>query len=164
MSCFKQETSVILETLDQQRQIIDFAQEITGQPTVLATRHRSASTYIVPRRSHGSSYSRADATAGSSYLSQERRPAAYYSSYDRDAHQPSTSHYRSVARPIIDTARAPGALDPMDPNGIQGLLVQDSYALIDRKIRDFEEMNQRADELEKLVRFHSGDLHAPADE
>ena len=64
-----------------------------------------------------------------------------------------------MARPIIDGTRTPGSLDPIDPNGIQGLLVQDSYALIDRKIRDFEEMNQRADELEKLVRSNSRPPH-----
>jgi hypothetical protein len=132
---------------------------MTGTEMLSTNRHRSASTYVTPRRSHGSSYSRADATAGSSYLSQDRRPA-YYGSYDRDAHQTSTSHYRSVARPIIDGPRAPGWLDPIDPNGIQGLLVQDSYALIDRKIRDFEEMNQRADELEKLVRSNLRSQHA----
>jgi hypothetical protein len=42
-------------------------------------------------------------------------------------------------------------LSPTDPNGVQGLLVQDSLASVDKRIRDFKEMKYRASDLETWV-------------
>lgn len=39
-------------------------------------------------------------------------------------------------------------MSPIDPSGIQGLLIQDSLVLIDKRIKDFREMEYRASDLE----------------
>jgi hypothetical protein len=42
-------------------------------------------------------------------------------------------------------------LSATDPNGVQGLLIHDSVALVDKRIRDFKEMKDRASDLETWV-------------
>jgi hypothetical protein len=90
------------------------------------------SSYLVPREP--SYYDRRPT------VSYERRPSHYYGS--------PTPHEAVSPRPT------PGSqIDPTDPSGIGGVLIQDSYALIDRKMREFYEMNNRASELEAWVCF-----------
>jgi hypothetical protein len=42
-------------------------------------------------------------------------------------------------------------LSPTDSDGIQGLLLQDSLALVDKRIRDFRQMDDLASDLENWV-------------
>lgn len=42
-------------------------------------------------------------------------------------------------------------LSPIEPNGVQSLLVQDSLVLLDKRIRDFKEIEERAIDLETWV-------------
>ncbi|CZR67669.1 uncharacterized protein PAC_17568 [Phialocephala subalpina] len=166
ISCLKQEISVIIETLVQQRRIINFAQPFLGgqpleieDPILRTSRSRyPGESYLVPAASTrppyyshgGTSYSRADATIGSTYRSRARQSSSYYEreDYDRDVQQ-SGLYLRPLIRPM-GPPRTPGSqLDPTDPNGVQGLLVQDSQALIDRKIQEFREIVDRATDLEK---------------
>jgi len=54
---------------------------------------------------------------------------------------------------VIESLQSPASqLSPTDPSGVQGLLNQDSQALVDKRIRDFREINDRASDLETWVR------------
>lgn len=124
ITSFKQEISVIVETLQEQQKILDFAQPNPGGMARSSDIFRSSTE---PRP----------------YLTNE--PSYLVPAVD------SRSRTRSRSR-TIPRAGTPGRqLDATDPNGVLGLLMQDSQALIDRKIREFQEMNTRASELEAWV-------------
>jgi hypothetical protein len=105
------------------------------------------------------------------YEGPSRHPDARYASrhaiepayYDRDPdryalrhraqeyHNTYASNYDMPV--IIDSLQSPASqLSPTDPSGVQGLLNQDSRALVDKRIRDFREINDRASDLETWVR------------
>ncbi|KAH8654579.1 hypothetical protein BGZ60DRAFT_532947 [Tricladium varicosporioides] len=156
ISCFKQEISVILETLEQQRSIIQVAQpsltfhetrqEFKIRPTNLVSQYRTK-PHINLDDEHGSHYSRADATAGSSNIGPYGRTPLYRAS---ERYQTNSAKIHSrVPETFAGTFQTYNSqLDPLDQSGIQTLLQQDSQALIDSKIRDFREMSIRASELE----------------
>ena len=147
----------------QQRLILDYAQAVPAAsqlPEVILPvqyERRSRLNYVQGR----SSVSRVNPTYS--------RPRDFHSSRPGAAHGPSylvpreSSSVNYDRRPTVSYASpnafmppspppTPGSqIDPTDPTGIQGLLTQDSYALIDRKIREFQEMNERASELEAWV-------------
>jgi hypothetical protein len=53
----------------------------------------------------------------------------------------------------IESLQSPTSqLSPTDPNGVQGLLNLESRALVDKRLRDFREINDRASDLETWVR------------
>ena len=67
--------------------------------------------------------------------------------------RPEVAYDHSAKMPYTGRAQTPGSqIDPTDPSGIHGLLIQDSYALIDRKMRLFQDLRDRATELEDEVR------------
>ncbi|KAH6668177.1 hypothetical protein B0J14DRAFT_600005 [Halenospora varia] len=155
ISCFKQEISVILETLEQQRSIIQVsqpsyatqtAQEFRIRPTNPESQYRARS-HVNIEDEYGSHYSRADATAGSSNVGGYGRVPVYRAS---ERHQANAANiYSRTPQPFAGAFQTYSSqLDPLDQNGIQNILQQDSQALIDSKIRDFREMNIRASELE----------------
>jgi len=158
---FKNEVSVILETLGQQQRLLNSSQTLDRDH--YATEHNPA---IQRSRSRSRSYAfgSAHANYGSSYLAPEEpsashsryrsrstsRPRSYYPDMD-PVYYSGPSHLRSSDDPGY-SFEGP-KLDPTDPRGVQGLLTQDSQAVTDRKIRAFQEMNIRASELEKWVSF-----------
>jgi len=121
----------------------------------------SANDFVLGRTRPTSYYSRADATQGSSYLAPDRRTALYSHQRSRSESRPHEPEYTSYGRTSYarGTFRPPdrpqiydvSKLDPTDPRGVQGLFIQESQAVIDRKIRAFKEMNIRASELETWV-------------
>lgn len=46
-------------------------------------------------------------------------------------------------------------LSPTDPNGLQGLLILDSLALLEKRIREFKELNDQVSDLEIWVSLRS---------
>jgi hypothetical protein len=64
-----------------------------------------------------------------------------------------TSRFHSPPNIIaqIDERSQP-ELSPIDPDGLQGMLVQDSGAHLDKRLREFEEMHYRISQLERWVR------------
>lgn len=55
--------------------------------------------------------------------------------------------YRYASNNFADRSR----LSPIEPNGVQSLLVEDSLVLLDKRIRDFKEIEERAIDLETWV-------------
>jgi hypothetical protein len=70
-------------------------------------------------------------------------------------------HVSNYDMPIVIEPLHPLAsqLSPTDPSGLQGLLNQDSQALVDKRLRDFREINDRASDLETWVRHTSHIIH-----
>jgi hypothetical protein len=144
----------------QQRLILDYAQRLAATPGPSDnTRHvhyDPSPSYLppAPRESsylrpdpHYSSHSRSRSYSRDVTYGRSHTRAEYYDD-DPYISNPRPSAYQSISRP-----RTPGSqIDPIDPSSIQGLLIQDSYALIDRKMREFEEMTTHASELEAWVR------------
>lgn len=137
LTAFKQELRVISTTLQQQRAILLYAERIAtaarpSEVTIPVQPDPSPGSYLVPpvdtylEQHHSSSFSR------------ER---SYSGHHQRNA--PTTHN----ARPGVPSSQ----IDPTDPSGVQGLLIQDSYALIERKMSLFEELKIRAEELEEEV-------------
>ncbi|KAF4628859.1 hypothetical protein G7Y89_g9299 [Cudoniella acicularis] len=164
ISCFKQEISVILETLEQQRRIVNFAQPASASRTVefVTSTQKRPQPYLMPSDPYES---RKEAYSSRPFVSKNKETSSYRdrSAYNqgsayRDLHtQESTYYENDVQRQHVPFYRASGPsiasatgsqIDPTDPNGIQGLLMQDNQALVDSKIREFQEMNIRASELE----------------
>lgn len=147
---FKQEVFVIDQTLRQQRRIVDSSQltdysahrsiplethKMSFNSRERSNIHRTSPRTIQPVNEHGYSRSR-------SY-----KRDAYYDEYDDD-----DNFLQPIVIENIGPPRAPGSqLDPTDPSGVKDILVGDSLALIDRKMREFQEMNERASELETWV-------------
>lgn len=53
---------------------------------------------------------------------------------------------------VIESLQSPvSQLSPTDPSGVQGLLNLESQALVDKRLRDFREINDRASYLETWV-------------
>jgi hypothetical protein len=161
LTAFKQELRVISKTLQQQKAILLYAERIAtaARPSEITAPIQpdpSPSSYLMPeeatyleqRHSHSHERSRS--------IARERPSPVYY---------PGQSPAAYIARP-----GTPGSqIDPTDPSGIQGLLIQDSYALIERKMRLFEELRIRAEELEEevchafilpLYQFTSSPIHS----
>jgi hypothetical protein len=119
-------------------------------------------------RDQGSSYA---GPQEASYVSQRERESGrseYFDDrrtreYDVPTVERSRSEYVERTRTEIEPAEritivesrqiAGSQLDPTDPNGVQGLLIRDAQALVDRKIRAFQDMQSRASELETWVRL-----------
>lgn len=117
---------MIRETLLQQRRILDHA-ETSG-------RGRNASRF-----------SSLDRKAVYEY------DEPYASRIDYDDEDRQTTR-REDQPTIVYSSTAPASqLSPTDPSGFRGLLTQDSLALIEKRIRDFKEMYDRASDLETWV-------------
>ena len=134
LTAFKQEIRVILKILQQQRAITCYADRIAtaSSPAEISigTGHDPSPSYLIPQ--------------DPSYAEQG------YHSHSRSRSYSRQQGHR--ASPYVRRLQTPGSeIDPTDPSGIQGLLIQDSYALIDRKMRLFEELRIRAEELEEEV-------------
>jgi len=71
--------------------------------------------------------------------------------YENDYENPALARTSQISNPRMSSSQ----LDPIDPSGVQGLLIQNSRAVIEKKIREFEEMNTRATELGIEVYFIS---------
>lgn len=124
-------------------------------PTFLAPPAPRGPSYLEPEPYYSSQYrSRSLSRSRSRSYSQE---ATYGSSRPRDDYYDEDTHLSLARRPspYVSISWPPTSgsqIDPTDPSGIQGLLIQDSYALIDRKMRELEEMAVHASELEAWVR------------
>jgi hypothetical protein len=134
LTAFKQEIRVILKTLQQQRDILCYADRIVNasRPAEISARtgHDLAPPHLIPQHP--------------SYAERGYHSHSRLRSYSRE------QGYR--ASPHVRRLQISGSeIDPTDPSGIQGLLTQDSYALIDRKMRLFEELGIRAEEIEEEV-------------
>ena len=126
---------MILKTLQQQRLILGYAERIAT-----STRPAEITIPVVQQ----------EILQDSPYLEVSRLEPRYSSnsrsrSYSRE--QPTYGPSPYIGRPQTPSSQ----IDPTDPSGIQGLLIQDSYALIERKLRLFEELKIRAEELEDEV-------------
>jgi hypothetical protein len=121
----------------QQRLILDYIQGIYMMPrppeiTPSAQYERTPYRYVEPRSISQQVEPR--------YSSNTRRREPYISSY-RVPREPlyyerRPSHYFGSLTPqeAAFPRPTPGSqIDPTDPSGIRGVLIQDSYALIDRK-------------------------------
>lgn len=134
---------MIWKALQQQRRILDYAERIAT-----ATRPAEITIPVIQQ----------EALHDSPYLEVSRFEPEYHSnsrsrSYSREQATAGHLRHHSTPTPYIGRPQTPGSqIDPTDPSGIQGLLIQDSYALIDRKMRLFEELKIRAEELEDEVR------------
>lgn len=149
ISCLKEEIAVILDNLILQGRIVTdpqlFNQPVETRSSPIVVRQTLAADYeIAPMsfHSHASSHhhyssSQVGPLQGTVY------PSRYRSSYrNEDAGRPTNVAQHEKSRP-------PGTqIDPTDPDGVQGLLIQETQALVDRKIRGFQQMLDRASELE----------------
>ena len=140
LTAFKQEIRVILKTLQQQRLILIYAERIatacrSSESPVPTIHQEAAPSYLVTK---DQPYIQVETRNQSSY---GRARSSYGRDRERSISEQRPSHYAG-------RSSTPGSqIDPTDPGGVQGLLIQDSYALIDRKMRLFEELRIRAEEL-----------------
>jgi hypothetical protein len=129
VTLLKQEISVIRGTLMQQRRIID-----SSQP---------------PGQGHSSvqrKYEYEDAPYQPSRFPAE----AVINHYDPKSYV--SARYNDDPFMADDELQSPASqLSPTDPFGVQGLLALDGTLLIDKRMRDFKEMNDRASDLETWV-------------
>jgi hypothetical protein len=136
---------VIGETLRQQKRILDSIQMID--------RGRSTDAKVSLERVY---YEGQGRHADPHYASRRAVEPAYYE-LDPDgrmARASGNTHVSNYDAPIvIESLQSPASqLSPTDPSGVQGLLTQDSQALVDKRLRDFREINDRASDLETWVR------------
>ena len=135
----KQEISVISETLALQRKVLSLAQPGVGVSRVVARgdiepRERSRSRSRRIAAYNGDEYLPVLATTtGGSYL--QAAAGSPYSEAPAGGTYLQASPGNDLQPPTID------------PSGVQGLLVQDSLALVDKRIREFREMRDRASDL-----------------
>lgn len=170
---FQQEISVILDNLHRQNRVLAAIQAFEGyRPWEVreALADLPSRTHTTSR--HQQSHSRpVYYSHGGQYLVPDRSPYV-----ERMHREEDELDIRISRAPIINNQiseyyedplpartstlgsrpRTPGQqLDPTDPNGVEGLLIQDSRALIDKKTREFEEMAIRATELGTEVRLQT---------
>lgn len=130
---------MIRETLEQQRRVFESFQFLgRGQPPLARSGHRESAVKHNEEFHHSTRH-----TLG---------PA--YSEFNRHNPRRDVSHVHAIYDPqdMGDFLYDPASqLSPTDPNGIQGLFIQDSLALLEKRIRDFKEMNDRASDLEIWV-------------
>jgi len=145
LAYFKQEMGIILDTLRLQNRVLGATQllpsSIDTRPVVFP-RHGQ---YLVPapRQSHSH---RSNYVPETSYA--HVGPTISHREHSR------SEYVERAERPVpsYEGLRVPGSqLDPTDPNGVQGILVRESQALIDLKMRGFYELMDRATELETWV-------------
>jgi hypothetical protein len=127
----KQEVAVINETLGLQSRVLSLARSGAGQTGMM--RVMNAAAPHATGRSHSRPYTRHVA-----YYEEDENAGTYYHS-----HLPAT-----YMQPT------PG-LDPqqpvLSPSGVQGLLVEDLLSLIDKRLRDFRQIHNRAIDLGEWV-------------
>jgi len=171
LTCFTQETLEILDNLGRQKDILDGIQVTEGYRTWEVKRLAEDQIDIHPKltsrsRSHARPVYYTQGPSKPEPRSSYFRPAAYYDrNYDNtrndkmmiinncenDYENPALARTSQISNPRMSSSQ----LDPIDPSGVQGLLIQNSRAVIEKKIREFEEMNTRATELGIEVYFIS---------
>ena len=147
---------MIWETLEQQRSVLDSLQ-------LLGRGHSSSAR----KQYHGAAARRKEELHNSTkhalrtrYDGADRHDARGDVSYDQ-AGWYSTNHYTgnySRNHPGQDQPEFDDLLDnpasqlsPIVPNSARALLIQDSLALVEKRIRDFKEMNELASDLQLWV-------------
>ena len=145
ITLLKQEMSVITETLEKQREI--FA-------TIMVFNRAQSSLQKIDGghgrlASYGPHYDRTRSTREPQHSRLKSRVHPEYASKYDGGFQP------QVAEDIIyveDRSQTPQSkLSATDPGGYRDLLVQDCFDLIDKRMRDFGEMNGKATDLETWV-------------
>jgi hypothetical protein len=137
---------VIQETLKQQRRVLDYA-----QPSSRETSNRSRS-YSDTRRPYREPpdeihYSR-------------RHTRIDYDENDHDRRNEETYISTHEAPVTVSSEARASQLSPTDPQGVQGLLLQDSVSFIDKRIQDFREIFEQASDLEVLVSLSKSLIHS----
>jgi hypothetical protein len=126
----KQEISVISETLFHQQRVLSLAQVGFGYSRV------ATQADFEPHSHELTTHSRS-------------RPPAYYGS--REPQYKSAAYVDNDPLPrLMHTNDAAGP--NIDPSGVQGLLLQDGLAVVEKRIREFREMRDRASDLGDWVR------------
>lgn len=126
----KQEISVITETLFHQQRILRLAQAGFSYSRVVtqADFEPHAHELAAHSRSH---------------------PLAYYGSREPQHKSAGYVDNDPLPRPV----QTSGAAGPnLDPSGVHGLLLQDGLAVVEKRIREFREMHDRAIDLGDWVR------------
>ena len=161
---FKQEISVITETLEKQSKILYAipTSNRSQQPLRTVADRRRSSTYD---RDYGRDYDREyDHDYYRGYernlstqnhhrvSSSSRVEPEKYSRYDGVYY--SSPHFREeIVTRESPTQSSQSQLSPTDAGGYRALLAQDCAELIDKRIRDFRGMNEKALDLERWVTY-----------
>ena len=140
LTAFKQEIRVILATLQQQRLILIHAERV-------ATVQKSPET-SVPMIQQEAALSHWYTAQDPSYLPAER---TYRYERERERSYPRDQIHRPNPSAHLGRSSPGSQIDPTDPSGVLGLLIQDSQVLVERKMRLFDELRIRAEELEEEV-------------
>jgi hypothetical protein len=126
----KQEISVISETLFHQQRILRLAQVGFSHSRVVTLAD------FEPHAHELAAHSRS-------------RPLAYYGSREPKHKSAVYVDNDPLPRPV----QTNGAAGPnIDPSGVHGLLLQDGLAVVEKRIREFREMYDRASDLGDWVR------------
>ena len=141
ITLLKQEMSVITETLQKQREI--FATIMVSSRT---RNHGKLASYE-------RNYDHTRSTREPQHLySKSRVDPGYNAQYEYDAGHNASPHMAEDPIYVEDPTRNPRSqLSPTDPGGYRDLLVQDCFDLIHKRMRDFDEMNGKATDLETWV-------------
>lgn len=145
--------SVIRETLEQQRRVLDSFQLLgRGQSSSARRRYHEAAAKRNAELYNSTKHALAPQTIDNYFYENQTRAVSYPQAHYHSRNDHAEYDPQDIGDFLDDPATQ---LSPTDPNGVRGLLIQDSLALVEKRIRDFKEMNDRASDLEIWVREDS---------